>query len=350
MIDITRYETSDAFMLLKQEWNPLLEQSPVDDAFLTWEWLSTWWKHFGKEYDLWLLTARDIGNPPPDVAGFITRNRQSEILASFGDYLVQESSSWDVVALREIPSHLQDVSSFLCRFPGNEFTTFWDSTRHFSVHVEGDWKAYCKSLPKGFRKDMNRQIRRLEERADSRFCRYMGYDAVSDLIRTVFTINEQARFPDLYKSSIEQAFHQELAQKMAEQGWLDISFLWVDNEPAAFVYGFLYKGCMKYWRVGFRTQYQEVAVGKILLWFLLKDCFDRGLQELDFLRGDEDYKKRWNGLVREYIHPFVVRRSLLPLWLFVWLPKIKKQFRVWVSKSHLVQKLVDKYDKWRGNV
>ena len=44
---------------LRPEWNGLLCRSPASSVFLTWEWIATWWEHFGREGDLLILAVRD---------------------------------------------------------------------------------------------------------------------------------------------------------------------------------------------------------------------------------------------------------------------------------------------------
>src|SRR5262245_20813529 len=46
---------------LEGEWNELLAASSSDGVFLTFEWLSTWWKHFNGGRELHLITVRDEG-------------------------------------------------------------------------------------------------------------------------------------------------------------------------------------------------------------------------------------------------------------------------------------------------
>ena len=37
----------------------LFKEAATTNIFLTWEWLSTWWKHFGNERIFRLITVRD---------------------------------------------------------------------------------------------------------------------------------------------------------------------------------------------------------------------------------------------------------------------------------------------------
>src|SRR5207248_6693506 len=62
MITTTVIRTTDEFARLHDEWNTLLAASAADCAFLTHEWLFTWWKHLADGRELTIVTARDGGN------------------------------------------------------------------------------------------------------------------------------------------------------------------------------------------------------------------------------------------------------------------------------------------------
>ena len=52
-----RVERADArrFHDSRAEWNRLVDSMARPTTFSTWEWIHTWWKHFGKPYGLLLL-------------------------------------------------------------------------------------------------------------------------------------------------------------------------------------------------------------------------------------------------------------------------------------------------------
>src|SRR5579863_5819033 len=61
MISIERITSDGMLQALRPEWNPLLERSRANCVFLTFEWLTTWWKHLAEGRKLEVLAARDDG-------------------------------------------------------------------------------------------------------------------------------------------------------------------------------------------------------------------------------------------------------------------------------------------------
>ena len=50
------------FAELRSQWNHVLGNSEDNNVFLTWEWLSTWWRHYGKGRELVRLLALEEEN------------------------------------------------------------------------------------------------------------------------------------------------------------------------------------------------------------------------------------------------------------------------------------------------
>ena len=58
-------ENTQDFLKLQEDWNNILKKSYANFPFLTFEWLSNWWKYFGKNKQLFIMTAHENDNGPP---------------------------------------------------------------------------------------------------------------------------------------------------------------------------------------------------------------------------------------------------------------------------------------------
>ena len=54
---IVLHDSFEQLRTLSAEWNRLLEGSCSDTIFLTWEWCEAWWKAYGNDRSLFVLTA-----------------------------------------------------------------------------------------------------------------------------------------------------------------------------------------------------------------------------------------------------------------------------------------------------
>src|SRR3990170_7916708 len=59
MLRITEINDTKRFFELKNEWNKVLEKSKDNNVFLTWEFLFTFWNHFGSGKKLRILVIED---------------------------------------------------------------------------------------------------------------------------------------------------------------------------------------------------------------------------------------------------------------------------------------------------
>ena len=135
MFKITEIDQIDQFYALRHEWNKTLERSQDRNIYLTWEYLSTYWTHFGKEKTLRILYIEDKDgliaiaplrksrygfagpfsydvieplafrglNPEgADYTGLILTKKRVECLRLFLEYLAKHDS-WDFIYLMDIP-------------------------------------------------------------------------------------------------------------------------------------------------------------------------------------------------------------------------------------------------------
>ena len=78
-----------------------------------------------------------------------------------------------------------------------------------------------------------------------------------------------------------------------EAGWLRLLILDLDDRPVAARYEFAYRGRVFDYLPGHHPDLHRYSVGLVLLSHCVETAIERGEQELDLLRGDEQYKFRW---------------------------------------------------------
>ncbi len=360
MITITHLTTNTDFDNLNQEWDQLLKQSPVDDAFLTWEWMHTWWKHFGYLYKLNLLIVRDddqlvgiaplmmetqrvlgfkirvirtIGIPSPDISGIIYKNNRSEVLKIVAGWLVEHHKLWNVLLIDGVPPEGMDFDIWSGEFPQKEYSSLLTNTTHYYISINKGWASYRSGLSKNLRNDIERKIRHINKEKGFRYCHRFGREITVQDMESIFLINNKSRHNYLYRGQVEQDFHKELAQLMAKLSWSDIYFLFFDDIPIAFYYGFFYNRTFEFWRSGFDNAYYKYSPGKILLYLLIQDGFEHGLQFIDFLDGDEEYKTQWQVNSKVFSNIRIVNKSTLPYLKYIIVPRVIRSLKNVINRN-----------------
>jgi CelD/BcsL family acetyltransferase involved in cellulose biosynthesis len=90
-------------------------------------------------------------------------------------------------------------------------------------------------------------------------------------------------------------FIQDVVCKFGKLGMLRIFCLRFERRIAAVIFGFEYASTMFGYLSAFDPQYEELGLGRLLMYHSLRYSFERGYTRWDFLRGDEPYKQWWGA-------------------------------------------------------
>lgn len=361
-IHIKQISDGDSFANLKYQWKHLLSESPAQSAFLSWEWLYSWWKVYGEQKSLYLVTAwrgselagiapfilekrgkfgiglrvlTSLGIPQSDVCGFIYRTDDSEVVASLFDYLSGHQSEWDILELNEFLQSSLEHSAMKQKFLHDYATITDEIKQHYYIPLEGTWESYQKGLPKKFRYNLGRAFRLAEEIGPVECKHYTGENLNRDVIQTIVRINRYSHYPRLYNLPMEQTFLNELAQQMSQSHWFGAYLLFVNKQPLAYEYGFHYNSRFEDWRAGFDTRLaSNISIGKALAMMVIQTCYGQQIREIDFLRGDEPYKLEWKPAAREYVKTRIFNAgSIRAFAAYQWLVKVKPRIRQFRSRK-----------------
>jgi hypothetical protein len=78
-------------------------------------------------------------------------------------------------------------------------------------------------------------------------------------------------------------------------GAADMSLLMLDGHPAAFIYGYHFRGSVYGLRRGFNAELSTTGLGTLLLWNTLKDSALRGDRIYDMGIGSLDSKRHFQN-------------------------------------------------------
>jgi CelD/BcsL family acetyltransferase involved in cellulose biosynthesis len=356
------------FSHLKEEWDILLKMSLFgDNVFLTWEWLSTWWKHFSEGRKLLLLTVEDgekniaiaplvlskyklpffgsvkkiefLGVKHSDYNNFIVSEKERECLKLIINYLMDTTADWDWIELKEIPETFENPAIFENLF--SEVSPDLKLKKRVYnicpyISLPSSFNLLMKRLSKNMRQNLNKYLRRIKKEHRVKLKRYdeAGFSVQEGM--EIFLELHSKRWASkglpgsFSKEPAFLDFHMDVAECFADKGWLGLYFLTADDEPVAVQYNFEYAGKMYYYLGGFDPQFSNYSVGNLLTMFVLDRCIRRGFREYDMMRGDEPYKLYWTRTFRRNFEVRLVRSELT------------KKFHDWLTWSDAVNSLVGK--------
>jgi CelD/BcsL family acetyltransferase involved in cellulose biosynthesis len=339
---VERIATAAGFETLRPEWQALLEGNEADCLFMTWEWLSCWWRRLAKRRRLCVLTVRrkgelvaiapfairpaelgrlvpfrtlefmgmgEIGSDYMDI--IVQAGQEQGALRSLADYLQQHRL---VLDFRRVDAASPRISSLLSMLEGEGWRperSITDSCPYIPL-AGHDWKSFIATVSRSHRANVNRRVRRLSELfKDVEFKRASTEQERRDCF-TLFLRLHQLRWSGKERSNAftgpgTLAFHTEFSQLALERGWLRLFVLKLDGEPAASTYSFRYRDTFYYYQAGYDPKYADHSVGLATLTLAVQDAIQDGVACYDMLHGNQGYKSLWTDsdrkLSRIYCYP-----------------------------------------------
>ena len=342
MLKITEINGTDQFYGLKYKWNEVLERSKDKNPYLTWEYLLTYWRHFGKEKKLRILYIEnenkiiaiaplrqsrykfahllgyDVIEPlayrHSDYTGLILSEKEAECLKLFLNRLV-EHDDWDFIYLYDIPGTsiiphlLPRISEPIPKFELEEGVICPYITIPDSMDI------LMRGLSAKFRKNLRRSIKNLQkDYGKVELKRYDEFSSVEEAMNLFFELH-QKRWKSkgklgVYSSQKIRDFSLDVSKVFANNEWLALYFLTVNEEPIASQYCLEYKQKMHYGLGGFDPDYSKYSVGNLITAKVIEKCIERKIKEYDFLKGDEPYKFDWTRTYRRNLNVRIVNRKV----------------------------------------
>jgi CelD/BcsL family acetyltransferase involved in cellulose biosynthesis len=91
-----------------------------------------------------------------------------------------------------------------------------------------------------------------------------------------------------------------LLRAFAKEGWLRLGVAYVDEEPAAAQVWFLANGVASIYKIAYDQKFKDLSVGSFLTMHMIRAAIDaEKVQEIDYLTGDDQYKRDWMSQRRE---------------------------------------------------
>jgi CelD/BcsL family acetyltransferase involved in cellulose biosynthesis len=170
------------------------------------------------------------------------------------------------------------------------------------VELPGDFEAYVASLPKKDRHELRRKLRNLHAAGEVSFESVTGAEAILarfDRFLELMRISRSDK--DEFLTPEREAFFRDLAQTFGELGIARLGTLLLDGREAAMIFYFEDDTTSYLYNSGYAPEHSHLAVGLLSKALAIQDAIARGRKVFDFLRGEEEYKRRLGGVPRQLL-------------------------------------------------
>ncbi len=158
------------------------------------------------------------------------------------------------------------------------------------------YSEYFESLPSKLKNTLKRKLKQLNAMADARIEIVTGKEGIDSAI---------SAYEKVYNSSWKvhepyPEFMPGLIRTCADNGWLRLGLVHVGEEPVAAQVWMVKDGIASIYKLAYDERYAKLSAGSILTARLMEHAIDvDGVHEVDYLTGDDDYKKDWMSARRE---------------------------------------------------
>ena len=330
--------TSEEFDLIRAEWNDLLARSACDSVFLRWEWIHSWWNIFKTGRALLILAARldgrlvgiapfylDSTGPsgtrvlrfcseelsPDYMDVFAERGREEDVARAIVNDLIARAGEWDQIVL----DHLRAESSLL-RDP-SLFRNYPHTSRTSSqcpyIKIEGAFDDYYRSRSRLASFGLKKKLKiLLEEKVIHRIAG--DEEEVTRGIGALFDFHEKKTRLSGIRSNLlspgVRQFHEDVSRHFFQEKILRLHLLCDGKTPVSAIYAFDFNGKIFIFQTGFDPDWSKWSVGAVLFYVCVRQAFQDGLTEFDFLKGTESYKALWATAVRDEMRLTIYNKNL----------------------------------------
>jgi len=161
--------------------------------------------------------------------------------------------------------------------------------------VKSDWSSYLRSREGMLRSTIKRMSKKFSAEGGTLELVLGGVNLDRGL----------AAYERVYASSWKQAepypkFVPSLIRICAERGWLRLGVAWLNGEPIAAQLWIVANGKASIYKLAYGEEYKAYAPGTLLTAMLMEHTIDNDqVVEVDYLIGDDPYKKTWMSQRRE---------------------------------------------------
>ena len=175
------------------------------------------------------------------------------------------------------------------------------------LELPESWDAYLSSLSSHGRHAIRRKERKLRREHHVALTDY-GQERIEEGLRHLERLHAQ-RWDGggALSDPVIQRLHSRFAASLAERGQLWLVSLDLDGSPAAAWYGFTSGDTVYHYQSGRDPRWERDRVGTVLVSLMIRQAIERGYRRLDFLRGDEAYKREWTQTARQAYEIVVFR-------------------------------------------
>jgi len=222
----------------------------------------------------------------------------AEILNLLAAGIAGDPENWDVIDMHPLAPDTLMYSGMVGALRRAGFLVYtYFCFGNWYLQVRGrTYSAYFDSLPSQVRNTVKRKKKQFEKLPASRIVVYRNEETLDEGLRAYQRIYAASwKIPEPFPEFING-----LCRTCAAEGWLRLGVAYVDGQPAAAQIWIVTGGIANIYKLAYDERLAKLSLGSILTAHLMQIAIDEDkVREVDYLTGDDAYKKDWMSDRRE---------------------------------------------------
>ena len=258
-------------------------------------------------------------------------NLENIVRVLFGA-LTDNNSNCDILEIDKLPAEdkitghiIKFLETFNIRYKTNTSSVNW-----YLDKIDCSSKAYLDNLPTALLKDIQYCKRRLEKEGKLEFVVIKELKDIEKNLDLYDTVRDSSwKAPEK-----DRKFIRDFTTMAASKGWLRLAYLMFDGKPIAAQKWFICQNYAHIYDVLYAEDYKKYSPGKVLSRMMFEYAIDIDKVEcIDYLQGDESYKRDWTNKARERKEVTIFNRTLKGMLFYAILAKIKPRLSKYRKKT-----------------
>ncbi len=279
-------------------------------------WASAWWKHFGADYELLILTLRQ----KEQLVGIAPLKKQGRTASFIGDASVCDYLDFIVapgketvfaemlpgecaargIATLELATLRPDSVAAKYVLPIARGHGFMADCRESDISYEmalpDSYEEYLANLDAKQRRELLRKQRNLEMEAQADLRVLQGRGVSDRDMDPFFSFMSESRSDKAgFLTETMKGFFKDMMRAMSSYGFLRLGFLGLGVKEVASVLCFDYNNVMYLYNSGYDPAFAGQSVGLLSKLACIRRAIEQKSRVFDFLKGAEVYKARLGG-------------------------------------------------------
>jgi hypothetical protein len=212
--------------------------------------------------------------------------------------IARETPRWDAVELKPLDVNAKEFPRLVAAFrsAGYVVQTYFASGNWYLPVNGRSFAQYTESLPSVLKNTLSRKRKKLEKTGRAKIEIVTGGEGLEQAINAYTKVYLASwKHPEPYPQFVPG-----LIRTCAAMGALRLGIVYVDGEPAAAQLWIVHNRKALIYKLAYDERFGELSVGTILSATLFQHALDVDkVSEVDYLSGDDAYKKDWMSHRRE---------------------------------------------------